>query len=62
MEAAYGLSITITMLMTTVLLYQFIKQNQQKLLAIAFAVVFGAIEIVFLIAGLGKFIHGGYAT
>ena len=62
MEAAYGLSITITMLMTTVLLYQFIKQNQQKLLAIAFAVVFGAIEIIFLIASLGKFIHGGYAT
>ncbi|KGB50836.1 potassium transporter Kup [Leuconostoc mesenteroides P45] len=62
MEAAYGLSITITMLMTTFLLYQFIKQNQKSVLALCFATVFGTIETVFLIASLGKFLHGGYAT
>ncbi|GMA68857.1 putative potassium transport system protein kup 2 [Leuconostoc litchii] len=62
MEAAYGLSITITMLMTTILLYQFINQNHKKLRAICFAILFGAIEVVFLIASLGKFLHGGYAT
>lgn len=62
MEAAYGLAITITMLMTTILLFEFIKLHGQKLIAFAFLVVFGLIEIVFLIASLGKFIHGGYAT
>ncbi|WMY81764.1 KUP/HAK/KT family potassium transporter [Leuconostoc mesenteroides] len=63
MEAAYGLSITITMLMTTLLLYQFIKQEMKnKILAFFFVVIFGLIETVFLIASLGKFLHGGYAT
>lgn len=62
MEAAYGLAITITMLMTTLLLFQFISQNGQRVLAMVFIVVFGFIETVFLIASLGKFMHGGYAT
>lgn len=63
MEAAYGLSITITMLMTTILLYHFIQNSRQhKVTAMIFAVVFGIIETVFLIASLGKFLHGGYAT
>ena len=62
MEAAYGLAITITMLMTTILLFEFIKLHGQKLIAVGFLLVFGFIEIVFLIASLGKLIHGGYAT
>lgn len=62
MEAAYGLAITITMLMTTLLLFEFIRQNGQRVLAMVFIVVFGFIETVFLIASLGKFMHGGYAT
>lgn len=62
MEAAYGLAITITMLMTTILLFEFIRNHSHLLLATIFAVVFGTIEIVFLVASLGKFLHGGYAT
>lgn len=62
MEAAYGLSITITMLMTTVLLFEFIRRQSKTIFAIAFLLIFGFIESVFLIASLGKFLHGGYAT
>lgn len=62
MEAAYGLAITVTMLMTTILLFEFIKLQGQKVLAYGFLILFGFIEIVFLIASLAKFIHGGYAT
>ncbi len=62
MEAAYGLSITITMLMTTVLLFEFIRRQSKTIFAITFLLIFGFIESVFLIASLGKFLHGGYAT
>jgi KUP system potassium uptake protein len=63
MEAAYGLAITITMLMTTILLSQYIKFNKSKpILSKVILIVFGTIEISFLYANLFKFIHGGYVT
>ncbi len=63
MEAAYGLAITITMLMTTILLSQYIKFNKNKpILSKVILIVFGTIEISFLYANLFKFIHGGYVT
>lgn len=62
MEAAYGLAITVTMLMTTLLLYEFIKASKNNILAIATALFFATIEIIFLIASLFKFIDGGYVT
>lgn len=62
MESAYGLAITITMLMTTMLLFEFIRSKTRLVLAVIFAIVFGSIETLFLIASLGKFIHGGYFT
>lgn len=63
MEAAYGLAITITMLMTTILLSQYIKFNKKNnVLSKVILFVFGAIEISFLYANLFKFIHGGYIT
>ncbi|WEV54370.1 KUP/HAK/KT family potassium transporter [Leuconostocaceae bacterium ESL0723] len=62
MESAYGLAITITMLMTTILLFEFIRSKVGLFLAALFATVFGSIETLFLIASLGKFIHGGYFT
>ena len=63
MEAAYGLAITITMLMTTILLSQYVKFNKKKaILSKVILVVFGTIEISFLYANLFKFIHGGYVT
>lgn len=63
MEAAYGLAITITMLMTTILLSQFIKyKKKNNVLSKMVLVVFGLIEMSFLYANLFKFLHGGYVT
>lgn len=63
MEAAYGLAITVTMLMTTLLLYQFLRQSNVKMIwAGAMVVFFGAVETMFLISSLVKFVHGGYVT
>lgn len=62
MEAAYGLAITITMLMTTLLLQAFLRQRSHRLLATAFVGGFGLLEGLFLIASLAKFMHGGYVT
>ncbi|MCO7125337.1 KUP/HAK/KT family potassium transporter [Sporolactobacillus shoreicorticis] len=62
MEAAYGLSITITMLMTTILLFAFVKDRFNQTAAFFMAVFFGAIEALFLLASLVKFTHGGYLT
>ena len=63
MEAAYGLAITITMLMTTILLSQYLKYNKKKkVLSKVVLGVFGIIEISFLYSNLFKFVHGGYVT
>lgn len=62
MEAAYGLAITITMLMTTVLLHEFLNKHLNKGTALIIALFFGIIELIFLISSLVKFIHGGYVT
>lgn len=62
MEAAYGLAITVTMLMTTVLLSEFLSTKLKRPVAIAISLFFGLIEAVFLGASLVKFIHGGYIT
>ena len=62
MESAYGLAITVTMLMTTLLLFEFIRSKTKLAYAVLFAVVFASIESLFLFASLTKFIHGGYFT
>ncbi|RYL92576.1 KUP/HAK/KT family potassium transporter [Sporolactobacillus sp. THM19-2] len=62
MEAAYGLAITLTMLMTTILLYAFVKDRVSQALAACMALFFGSIESIFLLASLVKFTHGGYLT
>jgi len=63
MEAAYGLTINITMLMTTILLgvYLYYKHVPKYILAL-FLMVYLFIEGAFLIANLNKFLHGGYFT
>jgi KUP system potassium uptake protein len=63
MEAAYGLAIVLTMLMTTTLLtyYLFMKKYPRPLIALVM-LTFLSIEIAFLIANLDKFEHGGYVT
>jgi KUP system potassium uptake protein len=62
MEAAYGLAITITMLMTTLLLFEFIKDKINRYAAFGMVLFFGVIEALFLTASLVKFAHGGYLT
>jgi KUP system potassium uptake protein len=63
MEAAYGLSITITMLMTTILLGAFLHHHHiPKYLVAIFLLVYLSIEGSFLIANLNKFIHGGWVS
>ncbi len=63
MEAAYGLSITITMLMTTVLLAKYLqlKRVSPVLIFLLLAVYF-SIEGTFLASNLQKFMHGGWVT
>lgn len=63
MEAAYGLAITVTMLMTTVLLafYLHLKGVSRWLIAV-FAGTFLTIEGAFFIANMFKFMHGGWFT
>lgn len=63
MEAAYGLSITITMLMTTLLLTFYLKKQRIKLyFVIPFISVFLLIELSFFTANMFKFLHGGWVT
>jgi KUP system potassium uptake protein len=63
MEAAYGLSITLAMLMTTTLLVYYLSFIRRKTIyIILFVVIYFSIEGSFLIANLYKFIHGGWVT
>ena len=63
MEAAYGLSITISMLMTTILLYEWlILKKVHPIWNWIFLIFFGALDIFFMLSSLTKFTHGGYVS
>ncbi len=63
MEAAYGLAITINMLMTTMLLISLMRLRRRNwMLIIAFATLYITVEGVFFFANLIKFTHGGWFT
>lgn len=63
MEAAYGLSITITMIMTTMLLSFWLPNKGPKnIFRILIVCLFLSIESVFLLANLNKFMHGGWVS
>lgn len=63
MEAAYGLAITVTMLMTTILLSYYLYAQRFSLLGVAlFLAVYLTIELSFLVANLIKFPHGGWVS
>jgi KUP system potassium uptake protein len=63
MEAAYGLAITLTMIMTTLLMAFYLYTRKVKIyLVFVFLSVYLAIEISFLTANLTKFMHGGYVS
>ncbi len=63
MEAAYGLAITIAMIMTTMLLSYYLHQRKaSRRFVFPVLIVFLAIEGTFLVANLHKFSHGGWLT
>lgn len=63
MEGAYGLAINLTFLMTTILVTVFLKRRKFPDYAIAvFVIVYGIIELGFLVANMAKFLHGGWFT
>ncbi len=63
MESAYGLAITVTMLMTTLLISVYLRKIRKQTVLSGFVfLVFGLVEAVFFLSSLGKFTHGGYVT
>ncbi|SDM35854.1 KUP/HAK/KT family potassium transporter [Chryseobacterium taihuense] len=63
MEAAYGLTITITMLMTTILLTYWLSRTRlNKVLIFGFVAVYLTIESGFFYANVLKFFDGGWLT
>lgn len=63
MEAAYGLAITVTMLMTTLLLREYlITKRRAPLFIWVLFLTYVTIEGSFFVANLIKFTHGGYFT
>jgi KUP system potassium uptake protein len=63
MEAAYGLAITVTMLMTTLLLREYlITKRRPPLFIWVLFLTYVLIEGSFFVANLIKFTHGGYFT
>jgi KUP system potassium uptake protein len=63
MEAAYGLSITITMLITTFLMVSYLSRKRTSFVVkLLFVLTYGLIEGTFLYANLFKFKDGGWFT
>ncbi len=63
MEAAYGLAITVTMLMTTILLTFYLRhRGVSRWLCGLFLAFFITLEGVFFIANMFKVTHGGWFT
>jgi KUP system potassium uptake protein len=63
MEAAYGLAIIMTMLMTTILFSNFMVARRVRSVFIwLFLILYLFVESLFLFALLQKFTHGGYIT
>lgn len=63
MEAAFGLSVTLTMLMTTILLsFYLYTKKVSKVFIFVLLIIFLSIEGAFLVANLKKFMHGGWVT
>jgi KUP system potassium uptake protein len=63
MEAAYGLSIVLAMVSTTILLYFYmVRRHWNPVVRTLLTSVFLLVETGFLIAQVEKFPHGGYIT
>lgn len=63
MEAAFGLSVTLTMLVTSFLVVMYLLTKRVAMIwVILFSLVFFPVELMFLIANLSKVHHGGWIT
>lgn len=63
MEAAYGLSITLAMLMTTILVAVYLKKRKYpNYIIVVFLIIYGSIELLFFSGNVLKFMHGGWFT
>ena len=64
MEAAYGLAITLAMMMTTLLLmyYLYYRLRFNKFIILIIFLLFAFIEVSFFIANMKKFPEGGFVT
>ncbi|MGV3703914.1 MAG: KUP/HAK/KT family potassium transporter [Arcticibacter sp.] len=63
MEGAYGLAITITFIMTTILMSVYLMRKRFPMYFIViFALIYGLLELVFLVGNMAKFFHGGWFT
>ncbi len=63
MEAAYGLTIIIGMLMSSILLVYYMRLKRYRMFyIIGFMITYAIIEVSFLIANLDKLPHGGWVT
>ena len=63
MEAAYGLAITVTMLMTTILLFFYLLQHHvPRVISFGIFLFFGSIETIFFLSSATKFFHGGFVA
>lgn len=63
MEGAYGLAINLTFLMTTILVSIYLKRKKfPNYIIIGFIIIYGLIELGFLVANMAKFLHGGWFT
>lgn len=63
MESAYGLAITVTMLMTTILLFNYmLKKKTPIAFAIIMLIFFMSFEISFFLSNIIKFFHGGFVA
>ena len=63
MEAAYGLSVTLTMMMTTILLSVYLRaKGFSKIVSFLIPAFFFCVESAFLVANAVKFKEGGWIT
>ena len=60
--AAYGLALTVTMVMTSILVTVYLWHKRMHVAAVVFAVVFPTIMLMFFVASMAKFMHGGWFT
>jgi KUP system potassium uptake protein len=62
LAAAYGVAVTATMIITTILLYRAMtdRWGWRPAVALSICAAFGAIDLAFLGANLAKVLHGGW--